>query len=234
METLSALFALLAGLDATLNQAVAAHGDLVYGLIWLTIYAETAFVVTVFLPGGTLVFTAAALAARGTLDVWPVALGCYAAATLGDMTNFAIGRALRRGAARGAGTGVAATLRKRLLPPEQLEAARRAFARHGAATVLLSRFVPILRAAFPMAVAMAGMSWKRFAWLNAASKIVWALVFVGGGYGLGAIPWFARHFGAVVVAAALFPLLIAAVRQLVMRLLDRRCRPENQSSPKTP
>lgn len=230
METLAALFALLAGLDAALIQAVADHGDLVYALIWLTIYAETAFVVTVFLPGGTLVFAAAALAARGTLDVWPVALGCYAAATLGDMTNFAIGRALRRGA----GGGLAGTLRKRLLPPQQLEAARRAFARHGAATVLLSRFVPILRAAFPMAVAMAGMSWKRFGWLNALGKIVWALVFVGGGYGLGAIPWFARHFGAVVVAAALFPLLIAAARHLLMHLLDRRCRPENQSSPKTP
>ena len=218
METLTALLALLGGLDATLNQVVAAHGDLVYGLIWLTIYAETAFVVTVFLPGGTLVFTAAALAARGTLDVWPVALGCYAAATLGDMTNFALGRALRRGTGRGA----AGTLRKRLLPPAQLEAARQAFARHGAATVLLSRFVPILRAAFPMAVAMAGMSWKRFAWLNAAGKIVWALVFVGGGYGLGAIPWFARHFGAVVVAAALFPLALAGARHLVMRWLDQR------------
>jgi membrane-associated protein len=230
METLSALFALLSSLDAALVQAVADHGDLVYALIWLTIYAETAFVVTVFLPGGTLVFAAAALAARGTLHVWPVALGCYAAATLGDMTNFAIGRALRRGAGRGA----AGALRQRLLPPQQLEAARRAFARHGAATVLLSRFVPILRAAFPMAVAMAGMGWGRFAWLNAVGKIVWALVFVGGGYGLGGIPWFARHFGAVVVAAALFPLLIAAVRHLVMRLLDRRCRPENQSSPKTP
>ena len=217
METLSALFALLSSLDAALVQAVADHGDLVYALIWLTIYAETAFVVTVFLPGGTLVFAAAALAARGTLDVWPVALGCYAAATLGDMTNFAIGRALRRGA----GGGLAGTLRKRLLPPQQLEAARRAFARHGAATVLLSRFVPILRAAFPMAVAMAGMSWQRFAWLNAVGKLVWALVFVGGGYALGGIPWFARHFGAVVVAAALFPLLIAAVRHLVMRLLDR-------------
>jgi membrane-associated protein len=234
METLTALFALLAGLDAALVQAVADHGDLVYGLIWLTIYAETAFVVTVFLPGGTLVFAAAALAARGTLDVWPVALGCYAAATLGDMTNFAIGRALRWGAGRGTGEGAAGAIRKRLLPPEQLEAARRAFARHGAATVLLSRFVPILRAAFPMAVAMAGMGWGRFAWLNAVGKIVWALVFVGGGYGLGGIPWFARHFGAVVVAAALFPLLIAAVRHLVLRLLDRRCRSENQSSPKTP
>lgn len=221
METLTALFAQLAGLDAALNQAVAAHGDLVYGLIWLTIYAETAFVVMVFLPGGTLVFAAAALAARGTLDVWPVALGCYAAATLGDMTNFAIGRALRRGAGRGAGTGVAATLRKRLLPPEQLEAARQAFARHGAATVLLSRFVPILRAAFPMAVAMAGMGWGRFAWLNALGKVVWAAVFVGGGYGLGGIPWFTRHFGAVVLAAALFPLALAGLRQLVMRVLDR-------------
>ncbi len=221
METLTALFALLAGLDVALIQVVAAHGDLVYGLIWLTIYAETAFVVTVFLPGGTLVFTAAALAARGTLDVWPVALGCYAAATLGDMTNFAIGRALRRGAARGAAEGAAGTLRKRLLPPEQLEAARQAFARHGAATVLLSRFVPILRAAFPMAVAMAGMAWGPFLWLNALGKVVWAAVFVGGGYGLGGIPWFARHFGAVVVAAALFPLALAGARHLVMRWLDR-------------
>lgn len=226
METLSALLALLGGLDAALNQAVAAHGDLVYALIWLTIYAETAFVVTVFLPGGTLVFAAAALAARGALDVWPVAFGCCAAATLGDMTNFAIGRALRRG-----GKG---RLRSRLLPPEQLEAARRAFARHGAATVLLSRFVPILRAAFPMAVAMAGMSWKRFAWLNAVGKIVWALVFVGGGYGLGAIPWFARHFGAVVVAAALFPLVLAGARHLLMRLFDRPCRPGNQSGLQKP
>jgi membrane-associated protein len=226
MDTLAGLFALLSSLDAALTQAVAAHGDLVYALIWLTIYAETAFVVTVFLPGGTLVFAAAALAARGTLDIWPVALGCYAAATLGDLTNYALGRLLRRG---GGGK-----LRGRLLPPQQLEAARRAFARHGAATVLLSRFVPILRAAFPMAVAMAGMSWKRFAWLNAVGKLVWALVFVGGGYALGGIPWFARHFGAVVVAAALFPLLIAAVRHLIMRLLDRRCRPETQSSPKTP
>lgn len=217
METLGSIWTVLLTLDTVLEQVVAAHGDLVYALIWLTLFAETGFVVTVFLPGETLLLSGAALAGRGTLSVWPLLWGGIAATFCGDMLNFAIGRWLRRGRAGRIGTAV--------ISPAQMETAKRQLARHGAAAIVLARFMPVLRAMAPLAGGMAGMAWKHFAVANALGKVVWVGVYVAGGYYLGSIPWFVAHFPIVILAAAAIPVLLAGVRWAMAKFLAAPPRP---------
>ena len=220
METLGALWTMLLSLDTALTQAVATHGDAVYAIIWLTLFAETGFVVTVFLPGETLLFAAAALAGRGTLSLWPLYGGALAATFAGDLLNFAIGCWLRRGAAGRFGAA--------LISPAKLQTAREQLGRYGLAALVLARFVPVLRSVAPLTAGLTGLGWGRFAVANALGKIVWVTVYVAGGFYLGALPWFAAHFPAVVMAAVAFPFFLAGVRWAVVAL----ARPAKSRKPK--
>ncbi len=227
MDVLTDVWQAMLHLDAVLAQVVAALGLWTYAIIFLVVFVETGFVVTGFLPSGTLLFAAAALAARGDLAFWPLLLGGIAASFLGDQLNFTWGVLLRR------------SMRSRPLPrgirPGHLDAARRAFAKYGAMTIVLARFVPMLRSVAPLTAGLARMSGPMFAWYNILGKAPWTLIYVSGGYFLGRIPWFAAHFSAVVLAAALFPFLLAAGRALVFSLVDRRRdkpTPPNGAGPK--
>jgi len=213
METLGALWTLLTSLDTHLNQVVADHGRLVYWLIWLTLFAETGLVAAVFLPGDTLLFAAAALAARGTLSVWPVLWGGLVATFCGDLACFSIGRYLGRKFLTKDGAGIGPFLAS----PQRLRLARRFVAHYGLAAVIWARFVPVLRAMAPLGAGYAGMPWGRFVLADALGKVFWVPIFVAGGYFLGSIPWFAAHFPAVALAATAIPILVAVVGRAVWR-----------------
>ncbi len=214
MDMLGDAWQLLLRLDLVLDRLTDGLGTWTYAVIFLVVFVETGFVVTGFLPSGTLLFAAAALAARGTLSFWPLFLGGTAAAFLGDQLNYAWGRWLRR--------PLGSRRLPRALKSEQLEAARRAFDKYGPMTIVLARYVPMLRSVVPLAAGLAGMSGRRFAFYNFCGKVPWTLLYVCGGYYLGRIPWFAKHFTAVLLTAALFPFVIAGVRALAAALASRR------------
>jgi membrane-associated protein len=197
-------------LDRHLADVIAVYHTWIYGIVFVLIFAETGLVVTPFLPGDSLLFAIGALAAvdtTGTLHaplMW--ALVC-AAAILGNTSNYAIGRSIGPRAFSG---------RMRLLRPEHLRRTEDFFARHGAATILLSRFLPLLRTFAPFVAGVGRMRYVTFQGYNIAGGIAWATLFIWGGYLFGNIPLVRNNFGLVtvgIIAVSLLPLVWALVSE---------------------
>src|ERR1700733_7890927 len=195
-------------LDRHLVEVFALYHAWIYGIVFVIIFAETGLVVTPFLPGDSLLFAIGALAAvdtTGTLHaplMW--ALVC-AAAILGNTSNYAIGRSIGPRAFSG---------RMRLLRPEHLRRTEDFFARHGAATILLSRFLPLLRTFAPFVAGVGRMRYVTFQGYNIAGGIAWATLFIWGGYLFGNIPLVRNNFGLVtvgIIGVSLLPLVWALV-----------------------
>ncbi|HEV2700581.1 MAG TPA: VTT domain-containing protein [Steroidobacteraceae bacterium] len=181
-------------LDRHLVDVVALYHAWIYGIVFVLIFAETGLVVTPFLPGDSLLFAIGALAAidtSGSLHaplMW--ALVCVAA-ILGNTSNYAIGRAVGPRAFSG---------RVPLLKPEHLKRTEAFFVRHGALTILLSRFMPLLRTFAPFVAGMGRMPYRTFQGYNIAGGIAWGTLFVWGGFLFGNIPLVKNNFGLVTVA----------------------------------
>ena len=191
-------------LDRHLGAVIALYHTWIYGIVFALIFAETGLVVTPFLPGDSLLFAIGALAAvdtTGTLRaplMW--ALVCVAA-ILGNTSNYAIGRAIGPRAFSG---------RIRLLKPQHLQRTEAFFARHGALTILLSRFLPLLRTFAPFVAGVGRMRYVSFQSYNIAGGIAWGTLFIWGGYLFGNIPLVKNNFGLVtlgIIAVSLLPLV---------------------------
>ena len=202
MALLHSLMDLVLHLDRHLADGIALYHAWIYGIVFAVIFAETGLVVTPFLPGDSLLFATGALAAvdpSGTLQPLPAWALVALAAILGNTSNYAIGRCL---GPRAAGMG-------RLLSAQHLRRTEEFFARHGALTVLLSRFIPILRTFAPFVAGVGRMPFRRFQAWNIAGGLAWTTLFIGGGYLFGNIPAVKQHFGLVtlgVIAVSLLPL----------------------------
>jgi membrane-associated protein len=192
-----------AHLDRHLGAVIALYHAWIYGIVFVIIFAETGLVVTPFLPGDSLLFAIGALAAvdtSGTLRaplMW--ALVCVAA-VLGNTSNYAIGRAIGPRAFSG---------RWRLLRPEHLRRTEAFFARHGALTILLSRFVPLLRTFAPFVAGVGRMPYVSFQSFNIAGGIAWGTLFIWSGYLFGNIPLVKNNFGLVtlgIIAVSVVPM----------------------------
>lgn len=210
MDWLTNVADIMLHLDTRLAALAAADGWLVYAVIWFVIFAETGFVVTGFLPSDTVLFAAAALAARGTLSVWPIFVGGLVAAFCGDQLNYAVGRWLRRWLGC-----------RRSLPfvrRDNLERVHRYYEKHGGLTIVASRFVPVLRSLAPLAGGVAAMPVQAFTFYNLLGKAPWTALYVAGGYYLGSIPFFAANFPAVVLCAVCVPFVVAGARWAYLAL----------------
>jgi membrane-associated protein len=197
-------------LDRHLGTVIALYHTWIYGIVFVLIFAETGLVVTPFLPGDSLLFAIGALAAvdtTGTLRaplMW--ALVCLAA-ILGNTSNYAIGRAIGPRAFSG---------RIRLLKPEHLRRTEAFFARHGALTILLSRFLPLLRTFAPFVAGVGRMRYVSFQSYNIAGGVAWSTLFIWGGYLFGNIPLVKNNFGLVtlgIIAVSLVPMVWALVSE---------------------
>jgi len=190
-------------LDAHLVELLRQYGGWVYALLFLIVFAETGLVVTPFLPGDSLLFAAGAVAAidqSHTLTAGAVSLVLAVAAILGNTVNYAIGRLVGPAAFSG---------RIRWLRVAYLRRTEEYFERYGGATVLLSRFIPIVRTCAPFVAGIGRMPFARFFGYNVLGGALWVLLFVWGGYLFGNVPWIHAHFGVVtlgVIALSLIPL----------------------------
>ena len=203
MALLHFLADLILHLDRHLADAVALYHAWVYGLLFVVIFAETGFVVTPFLPGDSLLFATGALVAvdrSGTLQaplIWALVAG---AAVLGNTLNYAVGRIIGPRAFTG---------RYPLLKVEYRRRTEAYFARHGALTVLLSRFLPLLRTFAPFVAGVGRMPYLTFQIYNFMGAVAWVSLFIWGGYLFGNIPLVKDHFGLVtlgIIAVSLLPL----------------------------
>lgn len=197
-------------LDRHLVEMLVRFDVWIYPLLFLIIFAETGFVVTPFLPGDSLLFAVGALAAvdtSGTLNAPLVTLVLAAAAVLGNTANYSIGRALGPPAFSG---------RYRLLKLEHLRRTEQFFLRHGAMTIVLSRFIPIVRTFAPFVAGVGRMPYARFQAYNLAGGVSWVLLFVAVGYLFGNIPVVRNNFGVVtilIIVLSLVPVALGVVRR---------------------
>jgi len=193
-------------LDRHLADIVALYHTWIYAIVFVVIFAETGLVVTPFLPGDSLLFAIGALSAidpSGTLHAPVMWLLVCCAAVLGNTSNYAIGRAIGPRAFSG---------RLPLLTPEHLARTEAFFAHHGAVTILLTRFLPLLRTFAPFVAGIGRMPYLTFQGYNLLGGFAWGSLFIWGGYLFGNIPLVKSNFGLVtvgIIAVSLLPLLWA-------------------------
>lgn len=194
-------------LDRHLADVVREYGPSVYGLLFAIVFAETGLVVTPFLPGDSLLFACGALAATGALDPLLLVALLSAAAILGDTLNYGVGSVIGPRAF---------TTRSRWLKREHLERTHAFYERHGGKTIVIARFVPIVRTFAPFVAGIGTMSYPRFLAYNVAGGAGWVAIGLSAGYAFGNIPAVRNNFSLVmlgIVAVSLLPLAVEYLRQ---------------------
>jgi membrane-associated protein len=206
---LNSLLDIVLHLDRHLVELLMRFDTWIYAILFLVIFAETGFVVTPFLPGDSLLFAIGALAAidtSGTLSAPLLVALLGAAAILGNTVNYAIGRRLGRAAFTG---------RYRFINVKYLEQTEQYFERHGEATIVLSRFAPVIRTFAPFIAGIGRMAYGRFQLWNVLGALLWVNLFVWAGYFFGNIPLIKNNFGIVtilIIVVSLVPLAVMFMR----------------------
>lgn len=192
-------------LDRHLDEVVRSYGVWSYLILFLVVFAETGLVVTPFLPGDSLLFAAGALAGLGTLRPGVLFLLLAAAAILGDTANYWVGQFL--------GPRLTHT-RRRIIRQEHLDRTHKFFEKYGAKTIVIARFVPIVRTFAPFVAGIGAMTYRRFIAYNVIGGVLWVAACVGAGYFFGGLPFVKRNFSLVVVAIILISIMPAIVELL--------------------
>jgi membrane-associated protein len=201
--------------DKSLNILLQNYGTLVYALLFAIIFAETGVVVLFFLPGDTLLFIAGAYCASGHMH--PVLLGALLifAAVLGNTTNYLIGKAI--------GERVF-THDYRWIDRNALNRTHAFFEKHGGKTIILARFVPVVRTFAPFVAGVSKMTFHRFQLYNVSGATLWVALLVTVGYYFGSYPPVREHLNAIVLfgtAVAAAPVALGALWKLVRRMSKR-------------
>ena len=203
MEILKQIVDLFLHLDAHLTQVTAQYGTLTYALLFLIVFCETGLVVLPILPGDSLLFAAGALAALGSLQVtWLFPL-FFAACLTGDMVNYAIGKFLGANLFRDPGS--------RFFKREYLDRTHGFYETHGPKTIIMARFVPIVRTFAPFVAGVGRMRFRQYLLFCVAGALLWVTVCVGAGYLFGNIPIVKKNFTLVVLAIILLSISPALV-----------------------
>jgi membrane-associated protein len=195
MEILLWFWDLAVHLDKHLESFVAQHGAWVYALLFLIVFCETGLVVTPFLPGDSLLFVAGAIAAVGGMDIFAVIATLVAAALCGDNVNYWVGRWL--------GPKVFASGESRWLNREHLRRAHAFYEKHGGKTIILARFVPIVRTYAPFVAGIGAMPYARYLAYCVAGALLWVVLLCTAGYFFGNIAAVRNNLTVVIVAIVL-------------------------------
>ncbi|GAB1447346.1 DedA family protein [Bacteroidota bacterium] len=189
--------------DKHLQDFITAYGTLVYGLLFLIVFMETGLVVTPFLPGDSLLFAAGALAAneQNGLSITLIIILLITAALLGDNSNYYIGKFLAK-KGEGAKLFGVFTIRK-----DYLDKTHAFYEKHGARTIIIARFVPIVRTFAPFVAGVGNMTYKKYMSYCVAGAILWVTSISLAGYFFGSLPWIKANFEKVVFGIILVSLL---------------------------
>lgn len=187
-----------------LETFINSHGTLIYGLLFLIIFCETGLVITPFLPGDSLLFAIGALAAKegSSLNIWIAAAILLVAAILGDTVNYWIGR-------RFGGW----MMRKfpKIVKPSHIEKTNDFFVRYGGKTIIIARFVPIVRTFAPFVAGSGEMEYRRFMFFNVSGAVLWVGLILPCGWFFGNIPIVQKNFELVVlgiIGVSVLPMVI--------------------------
>ncbi|MGL5238082.1 MAG: DedA family protein [Plesiomonas shigelloides] len=180
MGLLQTMFDFILHIDVHLAAMVATYGIWIYAILFLIVFCETGLVVTPFLPGDSLLFVAGTLAATGQMNPHTLVALLIVAAILGDAVNYSIGRLF--------GQRLFSNPQSRIFRQAYLERTHAFYEHHGGKTIILARFVPIVRTFAPFVAGMGKMSYRHFALFNVTGGIVWVTAFVYAGYWFGNMP----------------------------------------------
>jgi membrane-associated protein len=192
MEYLAAFVDIVLHLDKHLAVLVQQYGPWIYAILFLIIFSETGFVVTPFLPGDSLLFVAGALAALGGMEIGLLLAVLAAAAVLGNMLNYQIGRFF--------GPKVFQWESSRFFNKAALEKTHAFYEKHGGKTLIVSRFLPLFRTFAPFVAGIGAMSYTRFAFFNLIGGVSWVGLLTLAGYWFGNRPWIQQNLTLVILA----------------------------------
>ena len=217
MELLAWFWDLVVHLDSHLAAFVAEHGPWVYALLFVIVFCETGLVVTPFLPGDSLLFVAGAVAAAGDMNIGAVMATLIVAALCGDNVNYGVGRWI--------GPRVFHFEKSRWFNPAHLQRAHEFYERHGGKTIILARFVPIVRTYVPFVAGVGAMPYARYLTFCILGALIWVVSLCLLGYWFGNLAVVKNNLTAVIliiVALSISPGVIAWLRS---RRLGRAASP---------
>lgn len=214
MELIGNLIELVLHLDKHLNVIIQTYGVWTYLLLFLVIFLETGLVVTPILPGDSLLFAAGTFAALGSLNVGWLFILLSVAAVGGDTMNYWIGHFV--------GPKVFSKEDVRFLNKEHLDRTHRFYEKHGGKTIILARFIPIIRTFAPFVAGIGKMTYWHFISYNVIGGLAWIALFTFGGYFFGNIPFVKRNFTLVILAIIFVSLVPVMIEFVNHRLRSRR------------
>lgn len=200
---LASLIDFILHIDQHLIELTQTYGLWIYAILFLIVFCETGLVVTPFLPGDSLLFAAGAVAALGGMNVHMAAALLLAAAVIGDAANFAIGKYF--------GEKLFAKPDSRVFKREYLDKTHAFYEKYGGKTIILARFVPIVRTFAPFVAGMGDMHYGRFIRYNIISALMWVGLLTYAGYFFGELPAVKNNFGLVVIGIIAVSVLPMAV-----------------------
>lgn len=207
MELILALVDFIIHIDAHLDTIIRAYGGWTYGILFLIIFCETGLVVTPFLPGDSLLFAAGTFSARGSLDPNVLFLLLSVAAIVGDTVNYWIGRFVGPRAEQGL----------RFVKKEHIARTHAFYEKHGGKTIVIARFMPIVRTFAPFVAGVGAMEYGRFLVYNVTGGLLWIAVFVYAGYYFGTIPAVEENFTLVIMAIIVLSVLPGVIEYMRAR-----------------
>ena len=199
IEFIKQLLDIFIHLDRHLNDVIQTFGVWTYLVLFVVIFCETGLVITPFFPGDSLLFAAGAIASLGSLRVEWLFIILSIAAIAGDTVNYQIGNFV--------GPKVFSKKNSRFLKKEYLDRTHRFYERHGGKTIILARFIPIIRTFAPFVAGIGTMRYLRFLSFNVIGGVMWCAIFIFGGYYFGNIPLVKRNFTLVILAIIFISIL---------------------------
>jgi len=207
MELLKKLIDIVLHLDRYLKDLVPEYGIWIYAILFLIIFCETGLVVTPFLPGDSLLFAIGALCGAGTLNLVAILALLSIAAILGDTVNYWVGHY--------AGPKVFKS-NSRWLNRKHLEKTHAFYERYGGKTIVIARFVPIVRTFAPFVAGVGAMTYAKFMTYNVAGALLWVFSMTLAGYFFGGLPFVQKNFSVVILAIifiSILPAIIEFIRE---------------------
>ena len=193
------LLEIFRSLTKNLDQFTIDHGNTTYAILMAIVFVETGLVIMPFLPGDSLLFAAGAVASRGFLNPALLAVGLIAAAVIGDTVNYQVGKAI--------GPRVMKGEKSRLFNRKHLEKTHKFFEKYGPKTIVLARFVPIVRTFAPFVAGAGAMNYRTFIIYNIVGAFGWVTLMLGSGYMLGQIPFVKERFELIVVGIVILSVM---------------------------
>ena len=213
LEIIRTLIDFILHIDDHLVELVSTYGTETYLFLFLIIFVETGVVIMPFLPGDSLIFAGAALSANGSLNIFILFFVVFFAAVIGDTVNYHIGKAFGN---------KLLNWNNRFIKKEYIEKTSHFFERHGGKSIIIARFVPIIRTFAPFVAGIGKMHYLKFLSYNVIGAALWVLLFCIAGFFFGNIPFVKDNFSIVIIAIILISLLPAVIGAVKAKVGDKK------------